>query len=265
MTSETFKAKVKRNVAANFDQSVAIYQAFEHEYGLFYDLAVELARFAGVSRGASVLDIGCGYGISSAALNNVFDCTVMGVDLSPHMVAAGQAACGSDAIALVVGDGENLAGVTNGRRFDFALYNASIFIFPDVAKAVREARACLAAGGKIAFSFYPDIVDADGRDLVPAAFERSGLPMPPHRVVTEYGAASEALRQQCGTIAQGQWLVPVDIPMVNAFFSIPAQSASLFPGMAFDRRRGMVNRLFAALGDGDHDLHMRWRMAAGRP
>ena len=84
-----FNEKVKRNVAANFDRSIAIYQTFEDKYGFFASYALKLAECIGLEQGASVLDVGCGYGVSAEALNGRYGCRVFGVDLSPAMIAAG--------------------------------------------------------------------------------------------------------------------------------------------------------------------------------
>ncbi|HSO20039.1 MAG TPA: methyltransferase domain-containing protein, partial [Desulfosarcina sp.] len=126
-----FKEKVKRSVADNFDQSIRMYRAFEEKYGFFASYALKLAESIGLEQGSSVLDVGCGYGLSAEALNMRYGCRVFGVDLSPEMIAAGQYLENNPAIDLVVGDGENLAPVVGERRFDYVLYNASIFIFPD--------------------------------------------------------------------------------------------------------------------------------------
>jgi hypothetical protein len=48
------------------------------------------------------------------------------------------------------------------------------------------------------------------------------------------------------------------------FFSIPAQSASLFPGRDYEERCDMVKQLFASLDDMEGDGRVVWRMAEGR-
>ena len=84
MSSKQFNDKVKRNVAENFDQSIRIYQAFEEKHNFFKALALKMAETIDIQTRASVLDVGCGYGISAKALNEQFGCSVLGVDLSPQ-------------------------------------------------------------------------------------------------------------------------------------------------------------------------------------
>ncbi len=256
-----FKEKVKRNVADNFDRSIAVYQAFEDRHGFFSAYALKLAECIGLSNGASILDVGCGYGLSAKALNARYKCRVLGVDLSPEMIAAGVALNHSPAIRLVVGDGEHLSPVVGDRRFDYVLYNASIFIFPDVAKAVGDACRCLRAGGKIAFSFYPQLIGDNDADLFAVAFERLGEPLPRFRVITDYAHACDALERHCGNIRHHRWIQALDIDFLRDFFSIPAQSASLFPGRDYASRRDRVDRLFATLADATESGRIVWRMA----
>ncbi len=263
MTADSFKAKVKQNVADNFNQSCQIYRAFEGKHRFFADLTLKLAENIGLRQGARVLDVGCGNGISAVALNQRYGCKVLGVDLSPKMVAAGQAAADSENVQLVVGDGEHLASVTGGALFDYVLYNASIFIFPDVARTLSEAFACLRPGGKIAFSFYPLVLGKNEEDLMEEAFKRLGEPVPRFRVITDYPQACQALASQCGCISQHRWVWKLNIEFLKDFFSIPAQSASLFPGRDYQVRRELVNRLFVTLEDAADYGTIVWRMAEG--
>ena len=263
MSTEDFKNKVKRNVAENFDQSYQIYQAFEDRHRFFARLALKLAESIGLQEQSSILDVGCGNGISAKALNDGFGCHVLGVDLSGQMIAAGQAHCDAPAIRLIQGDGEKLSQIVGDQRFDYVLFNASIFIFPDVATTIDESFKCLRPGGKIAFSFYPQILGETGEDLMGEAFNRLGEPEPRFRMITDYGKASRALESRCGNIRHHQWTRPLDVDFLQDFFSIPAQSASLFPGLSYEQRRQRVIPLFAGLGDMQNKGRIVWRMAEG--
>ncbi len=261
--SESFKKKVKRNVAQNFDRSYQKYQAFEERHRFFYALALKLADSLDLQPETAVLDVGCGNGTSAKALNDHFDCQVLGVDLSEKMVTAGQALCHSPDISLVVGDGERLVDLAAGQQFDYVLYNASIFIFPDVDQTFREAYACLRPGGKIAFSFYPELVGPGESDLLVEAFTCIGEPMPRFKVVTDYSRACRALERYCGGITLHQWVRPLDLEFLKDFFSIPAQSSSLFPGLGYETRLEKVAALLATLSDESEQGRLVWRMAEG--
>ena len=263
MAQAGFNEKIKLNVKDNFDQSCQIYNAFEEKHHFFASLALKLAESIGLQRGTSVLDVGCGSGISAQVLNKHFSCRVLGVDLSEKMVEAGRLLCDSPYIRLEVGDGEKLSDVVGDQVFDYVLYNASIFIFPDVEQALREAADCLRPGGKIAFSFYPNFTGETGEDILAMAFERLGEPAPRFRVITDYDKACRALSLNCGTVTGHEWVRPLDIEFLQDFFSIPAQSASLFPGRDYETRRKLVHKLFATLSDFSDRSSIVWRMAEG--
>jgi ubiquinone/menaquinone biosynthesis C-methylase UbiE len=263
VNAEAFNTKVKRNVAHNFDQSIRRYREFEEKHGFFEALTLKMAAAIGIEAQASVLDIGCGYGVSARVLRDRLDCRVLGVDLSPGMIDAGRSYCADDSIELCVGDGENLSSVVEGQSFDYALYNASIFIFPDVSKTIAESHRILRDGGKIAFSFYPQLLGEDDADLFPLAFERLGEPVPRFRVITRYAKACEALESRCVDICHHQWVRSLDIEFLQDFFSIPAQSASLFPGRDYEARYELEKRLFDTLGDQAGTGRIVWRMAEG--
>ena len=258
-----FNEKVKRNVANNFDQSIQVYQAFEARHRFFSSYALKLAEFIGIEDGSLVLDVGCGYGLSAMVLNARYGCRVLGIDLSPEMIAAGRSLVKNEEICLMVGDGENLSPIVGKRQFDYVLFNASIFIFPDAAKAIDEAFNCLLPNGKIAFSFYPQLLGVDDADLFDIAFKRLGKPLPRFRVITDYPNACKSLADHCGNIRHHRWTRPLDIRFLQDFFSIPAQSASLFPGLDYKERCDMVKQLFATLDDMEGDGRVVWRMAEG--
>ena len=258
-----FKARVKRNVTDNFDQSCRKYQAFEDKHLLFYTLTLKLAECIQLQRETSVMDVGCGNGISARALNDHFDCRILGVDLSEKMVAAGRELCPEPEIELVVGDGEHLVELAAGRQFDYVLYNMALFIFPDVDCTLAEAGTCLRPGGKIAYSFYPELLGSGGEDLLALAFDRLGEPLPRFKVMTDYERAGQALERVCGNIRHHLWERPLDLAFLMDFFSIPAQSASLFPGLDYEDRLEKVTALMVTLDDEEGSGKVVWRMAEG--
>ncbi len=263
MAQAGFNEKVKINVKDNFDQSCQMYNAFEEKHHFFASLALKLAERINIKPDSIVLDVGCGNGISAQVLNKYFSCRVLGVDLSEKMIESGRLLCDSPDIRLLVGDGEKLADIAGDQIFDYVLYNASIFIFPDVEQTIREAAGCLRPGGKIAFSFYPSLEVASGEDLLAEAFKRLGEPIPRFRVITDYDKACRALSLYCVNVTNHRWVRPLDIEFLQDFFSIPAQSASLFPGRGYEARRELVCRLFPTLSDLSDKASIVWRMAEG--
>ncbi len=258
--------KIKKVVSGNFDKSFDHYQAFEERHHFFADLTLRLAKTCGLKKGAKILDIGCGNGASSEVLSRELECRVLGLDLSPKMIENGRQRIKDPRIRLEVGDAVNPQTVIGEGEMDFdaALYNAAIFIIPDAAKSMLAASACLKSGGSLGFSFYPQILAENGEELFPIAFDRCNLPRPKVQVITSYEKALEGLRQCCHQVTEEVWARPFSEDFLVDFFSIPAQSASLFPRLDYEERRQLVPKLFAALKPEADKAQIVWRMAAGR-
>ncbi len=80
-------------------------------------------------------------------------------------------------------------------------------------------------------------------------------------MITDYSKASEALEHCCTNICHHRWVRPLDTRFLQDFFSIPAQSASLFPGRGYEARRDLVRSLFATLDNMAGKGRIVWRMA----
>ena len=262
---EAIIRKIKKVVSGNFDKSFDRYQAFEEEHHFFADLTLRLAATCGLAKGAKVLDLGCGNGASAEVLSRELECHVLGLDLSPKMIENGQQRNKDPRVRLEVGDAVNPQAVS-GEENDFAaaLYNAAIFIIPDAAKSMQAAANCLKPGGSIGFSFYPQILSEKGEELFPLAFDRCNLPRPKVQVITSYEKALEGLQKCCKEVTENAWERPFSEKFLVDFFSIPAQSASLFPRLDYEERRQLVPKLFAALKPEAEKARIVWRLASGK-
>ncbi len=258
--------KIKQVVAGNFDKSFDRYQAFEEKHHFFADLTLRLAQACDLSKGCRVLDVGCGNGASAEVLSRKLECRVVGLDLSPKMIADGRRRIKDARIRLEVGDAVNPQAILTEAEcnFDAALYNASIFIIPDADKSLKAVATCLKHGATIGFSFYPQILDKEGTDLFALAFDRCDLPRPKVQVVTSYEKALKGLQECCSEISESAWEQPFSQEFLNDFFSIPAQSASLFPRLSYEERRQLIPKLFAALTDDAANAKIVWRLAVGK-
>ena len=258
--------KIKKVVAGNFDRSFDHYRTFEEKHHFFADLTLGLARACDLTNGCRVLDIGCGNGASAEILSREFAAQVVGLDLSPEMIKDGRRRINDSRIRLEVGDAVNPQAVLkeNERDFDAALYNASIFIIPDAEKSLEAVAACLKPGGAIGFSFYPQILAADGTDLFAAAFDRCKLPRPKAQFVTSYEKAFAGLRTCCREVSESLFEKAFCREFLTDFFTIPAQSASLFPRLQYEERCQLIPQLFAALEVDAATAKMVWRLAAGK-
>ena len=235
--------KVKKVVKNNFNISMEKYFEFENRYKLFYNMAVSLGKFINMKPNDNVLDVGCGYGVSTLAITENFKCNVIGIDLSDGMVNFGKKLFPE--LTLMVGDGEYLEDSFKNITFDKIVYNASIFIFPDTLKAFESARRMLKDNGTISFSHYPEIVDTKGNDLINIAYEIGKFEKPKSNVISSLFKCIENLeKSKFKDIEKYEYSIEFDAEFLINFFTIPAQSASLFPKVPYEQRIDFIERLF---------------------
>jgi len=258
---------VKNAVRANFDASPHHYNEFEQSTGLFAFLCSELARQADVASGMRVVDVGCGTGISTGVLTGIVGekGEVTGIDLSPGMLA--EARRRHPAARFIEGDAEKLDALLGPGSQDAVLYNACIFLLPDAPASLRGARSILKGGGTVAMNFIAG-AHADGKELFTELFpEWTG------------GMTFPAPRFPCDTSKLGEYLMGagfrdirsgfVDKEMgldgLRRFYSVPAQSASLYPKLGTAERKAAVGRMFQLAQERiARSASMRWKWLVGR-
>lgn len=146
-------------LAEVFDGAAATYDAVGVSF--FQPIASGLVEALAIRAGEHVLDIGCGRG---AALVPIAEAAtpggrVVGIDLSPNMVAATAAdvaAAGLD-VEVRVDDAQNPA-VTG--PFDAIAASLVLFFLPDPAEALRTWHALLRPGGRVGISTFGDFSPA---------------------------------------------------------------------------------------------------------
>jgi predicted TPR repeat methyltransferase len=123
-----------------------------------------LARQARPMRFQSMLDLGCGTGLAGKVFRP-FAAQLVGVDLSPAMIARAQAK--GDYDRLVVG---NLASflaeaIANNTKYDLVVA-ADVFVYiNDLAPVVAAIAGVLAPGGTVAFTV--ETHSSGGVELLP--------------------------------------------------------------------------------------------------
>jgi len=140
---EQFKDRAK--------QAWASFVAFEATTGT---AAPRLVRYAGITSGQRVLDVGCGTGVVALTAARL-GAKVTGLDLSPRLIerAKENAALMQLDVSFVEGDAEQLPMAD--ASFDVVVSQFGHIFAPRPAVATAEMLRVLRPGGRIAFSTWP--------------------------------------------------------------------------------------------------------------
>ncbi len=111
----------------------------------------EISRLCHISKGKSVLDVGCGIGKAACGRATRNGCQVVGIDLSPHMVEWAKQRARServtDRVEFRVADAQQLPFEEG--CFDAVITESVLSFVPDKPKALREFMRVTKPGGYI--------------------------------------------------------------------------------------------------------------------
>lgn len=130
-----------------------IYSQFSHLYdriftNVFYPRIERVVRELGIEKGARVLEVGIGTGLSLSAYPR--HCHLTGIDLAPEMLARARRraiALGWPDVELEVGDAQNLHFADDS--FDYVVSFHVVSVVPDHEKMMREMHRVCRPGGTI--------------------------------------------------------------------------------------------------------------------
>ncbi|MDP8960140.1 MAG: methyltransferase domain-containing protein [Actinomycetota bacterium] len=124
--------------------------------------ARDLLQVAALQPGDQVLDVGCGTGIvarlATASLGS--SGRVVGVDVSPDMLAVARAYSGSLPVEWEEGDAHDLP--FSDASFDVVLCQQVLQFLPDRLRALQEMRRVLRPEGRAVVSVWSSIQEAPG-------------------------------------------------------------------------------------------------------
>ena len=110
-----------------------------------------LAALCQIDRGASVLDVGCGTGMTPCYLAETLGCRVVGVDIAERMIAwarrRAQRACVDDRVSFAVADAQCLPFADGS--FDAVICESVTAFVPAKPRAVREYARVVRPGGYV--------------------------------------------------------------------------------------------------------------------
>lgn len=254
-------SKIKEAIRNNFDSSPDPYQSFEDRHGFFRTLSEKLLSRMRLDTRADILDVGCGSGASCAQiLEAIPDSRVWGLDISPAMLEAARARYQEGPnLCFIEGDAANLPAYFDF-SFDAVLYSASIFLIPDYEESLRQAIGLLKDKGRLGLTFMDGLYDANGNNLFVAADEEAHEGVSRNRPVkwAEFESFFAGVFPQHDSWNED--FLPEEA-LLREFYSVPAMSAGLFPGVPFPERVRKVARLFDAMPRGERIF--RWRLIVG--
>jgi len=245
--------KIKLVVRKNFDESIQTYDEFEKTHALFRTLARHLSEFCDIGEKMAVLDVGCGTGASTFYLSEIAY-RVVGIDMSEGMLSIAQMNRMPNT-EFFMGDAEKLSEYLHD-IFDAILYNASIFLIPSPQKTLEEARDILKKGGVCGasyllglFSSHTDIIEESRK----SGFAQDGSFVSPQNI-------KDAFRGVFGGYEEERVKIPVEMREAEEFYSIQAQSASLFPKRRYEERLLLVRNLFSHIREEYGEMELDWNL-----
>jgi SAM-dependent methyltransferase len=201
--------------------------------------AARLVRFAGITRGMHVLDVGCGTGVVAITAARA-GAKVSAVDLTPPLLerARENARIADVAIDFREGDVEQLAFADG--EFDAVLSQFAHIFAPRPEVAVREMLRVLKPGGTLAFTTWPPELLV-GRTV--GVTSRYMPPPPPGVTPPALWGDPNIIRERLGAAVR-------DLTFDRDCMLVPALSPQHFRG-TIERAAGPMVKLVEALSATD--------------
>ncbi len=266
---------IKQIIRSNFDKSAVLYEDFEQRYGLFNQLTLQLAEVYNVQRGMTVCDVGCGTGTSTFTLANLVgrEGLVIGIDFSENMLKVARKNLKHHSnIEFQLCDAELLDEHILAKP-DAVLYNACIFLIPRPHKTLHAAYEILKEGGVVGMNYLKGMFGENAQeipvdndiDLFHTA-KADNLEFAPYgRRITETAILSKTLKDVgFKDIREGATSKKMTREEVKDFYSIPAQSAGLYPKTPYEERLELLDTLLEHIqNSGVTDFCQVWGWCAG--
>ena len=172
----------------------------------FYDAELRahhehLRAAYGISPGDSVLDVGCGTGLTTReAARAAAPGRVVGVDVSERMLARARELTAADNVSYELGDAQ--VHRFEPAAFDVAISRFGTMFFSDPAAAFSNLAAALRPGGRLVLLIWQRREDNDWMQEIDAALGAARRPPPPDLDAFSLGdpAATARLLEDAGFV-----------------------------------------------------------------
>lgn len=165
-------------------------------------IALSLARMAGVSSAKNVLEIACGSGRLTLDLLQTLPAGTKytSVDISEEMIKLATAA--KEKIKDKLNDIEHQFVVANGEELSFipdesvdvVIAPLCMHLTPDPNSLLKEALRVLKKGGRIGFSVLGDLKQCTSFNIVSNAVKEAGVELPQKRSVFHLGSREKMIK-----------------------------------------------------------------------
>jgi SAM-dependent methyltransferase len=180
---------------ANQKQGWAFFQPVETITAM---AAPRLVRFARITAGQRVLDVGCGTGVAALAAARL-GARVTGVDLTPELLAHAKENAALAQVEIDFHEGDVEALPFGDATFDVVISQFGHMFAPRPDVAVREMLRVLKQGGTVAFTTWPpELVTGSMFALI----GRYGPPPPPGAAPPPQWGDPKIVRERLGDVVK---------------------------------------------------------------
>lgn len=151
--------------------SAEVYREFVEDYPLYPALNRHLAELADLRTARRVLDLGCGTGATTSACLEVLadHAEVVGLDSAPTMVEIARCRVPDRRARFLCADVTHRLSVAELGRFDRAVCNAALWLFPTPGSVLADLGDLLIPGGILVFNLPAERLE--GRAVTPHPFQ----------------------------------------------------------------------------------------------
>lgn len=226
-----------------------------------------LVEAVGDLAGASVLDVGCGAGETSARLADLVGSTgrVTGVDISESLIAHARATHEAPSLEFVASDAST---VMLGSLVDAVMSRFGMMFFPDPGAALAHLRRCMADGGCLVTAVWqaPKLNEWVRRPLQAAA---SVIELPPPPPADAPGPFAFADAGRVEALLEGAGFADISIEPFEPDVTIGADARSsaqfllnvlptgpLLDSLSAEESERVVDVVASALSETDGVVHL---------